>query len=248
MFNGFRVRKLTRDQLAKFLPDHEAIKVFEQITSNAGEILPDNVDQLAIDIGSTSGNANSALAGLVALGQILELLEIEPAQQAVKPDESALLFPPIEPPKRKRYGAFSDSTTQTAAIINTAYAVTWNTTSISNGVSVGTPTSRIIVDEPGVYNFQFSAQLDNTAATIVFFDLWARVNGVDVPNSNGRVRIQSNNAELVASWEFLLQMNAGDYFELMWAADATTAVLQAFAASAPKPATPSVTLAVTNAN
>lgn len=243
----FRFRKLTRDQLAKFLPDHEAIKVFEQITSNAGEILPDQVDQLAIEIGSTSNAANAAAAGLVALSQLLELLEIEPSQQAVKPDESALLLPPIEPPKRKRYGDFSDSTTQTAAAINTAYAVTWNTTNLSVGVSVGSPTSRIIVDEPGVYNFQFSAQLDNTAATAIFFDLWARVNGVDVPNSNGRIRIKDNNAELLPSWNYLLQMNAGDYFELMWAVDATTGQLQAFTASAPHPATPSVTLTVTNA-
>lgn len=248
MFNGFRFRKLTRDQLAKFLPDHEAIKVFEQITSNAGEILPDNVDQLAIEIGGANSSANSALAGLVALGQILELLEIEPAQQVVKADESALLLPPVEPPKRRRYGAFSDSTTQTAAAINTAYAVTWNTTSISNGVFVGSPTSRIVVDEPGVYNFHFSAQLDNTAATLIFFDLWCRVNGVDVPNTNGRVRLKDNNAEAVPSWGYTLQMAAGDYFELMWAVDATSGQLSAAPITAPHPATPSVLLTVTNVN
>ncbi|NCX56205.1 MAG: hypothetical protein EBW87_03290, partial [Burkholderiaceae bacterium] len=59
------------------------------------------------------------------------------------------------PPKRRRLGNFYDTTTQTAAVINTAYAITFNTTDLSEGVYIGSPTSRVYVDTEAVYNFQF---------------------------------------------------------------------------------------------
>jgi len=61
------------------------------------------------------------------------------------------------------YGAFSDTTLQAIVSINEAYAMTFNTTDAANGVSIGSPTSRIVVDNQGVYNVQFSAQLDKTS-------------------------------------------------------------------------------------
>jgi hypothetical protein len=161
----------------------------------------------------------------------------------VLPDDVA---PPIAPPKRSRFGSFYDTTNQTAAVINTAYAVTFDTTDLSEGVYRGSPTSRIYVDEPGVYNFQFSAQLDKTAGGVGIFDFWIRVNGADIANSAGRVRIQGNNAELVTAWNFLTRMKAGDYFELMWAVDDITCQITAFPAVAPIPGIPSVILTVSN--
>jgi len=58
------------------------------------------------------------------------------------------------------YGAFHDTTTQTAAATGTAYAVTFNSTDLSNDVSIGSPTSKIVVANAGIYNFQFSLQLE----------------------------------------------------------------------------------------
>lgn len=145
-----------------------------------------------------------------------------------------------------RYGYFYDTTTQTAALANTAYGMTFNSVGFSRGVTIGTPTSRIYTDRPGLYNIQFSAQLDKTSGGVAFIYIWLRLNGVDVPNSATQIRIQGNNAETVAAWNFVEFMNAGDYFELMWSTTDVDCQILAEPASAPVPGIPSVILTVTN--
>ncbi len=156
------------------------------------------------------------------------------------------LGPPPREYRTPRYGSFYDTTTQTAAAINTAYSMTFNTTDLSVGVTRGTPTSRIYVDRPNIYNIQFSAQLDKTSGGVGLIWIWLSKNGVDVPNSATQIRVQGNNAETVAAWNFLLQMNADDYFELKWAVDDISVQIQAFSAAAPVPGIPSVILTVTD--
>jgi hypothetical protein len=157
---------------------------------------------------------------------------------------SAGIYLSIEPPSKKLYGSFYDTTTQIAAAINTAYPVTFNTTALSRGISIGAPTSRIVISEQGVYDFEFSAQADKTSGGLAIIDIWARINGADIADSNGRIRIQGNDSEDIVSWNYVLNLNAGDYFELVWATDDTSAQLQAFAAAAPHPLTPSIILTV----
>ena len=241
----YKFRKLTRDQLAKFLPDHESIKVFEQITANSGELLPDQIEQLMLDTGIAQANANAALDSLQRIAQALELLATAPPE-ATQSDDAALLLPPPQPEKRKRYGTFYDTTTQAPAVINTAYPITFNTTDLSFGVYRGATTSRIYVDEPGVYDFQFSAQLDNTSGGNHLIYIWARINGTDVANSASQVRLKGNDGELVAAWNFVLPMKDGDYFELVYSASDLAVQIAAQAAVAPVPAIPSVILTVTN--
>ena len=156
------------------------------------------------------------------------------------------LSPPPKEFRSPRYGSFYDTTTQTAAAINTAYAMTFNTTDLSQGVTRGTPTSRIYVDRPNVYNIQFSAQVDKTSGGVALVWVWLRKNGVNVPDSAGQIRIQGNNAEILAAWNYVIQLNAGDYIELMWEVDDTSVILLAEAASAVHPSIPSVILTVTD--
>lgn len=146
----------------------------------------------------------------------------------------------------KRYGSFYDMTTQIAAAINTAYPMTFNTTDISKGVYIGTPTSRIYVDRVGTYNFQFSAQLNKASASAKHIYIWYRVNGVDAANSAGKVNLSGNDAAVVAAWNYVVELNAGDYFELVWSTDDTACQIVTFGASAPVPAIPSVILTVTD--
>jgi hypothetical protein len=163
-------------------------------------------------------------------------------------DVQALSLGPANTPQleRLRYGSFYDTTDQTAAVINTAYAMTFNATDLSQGVYIGSPTSRIYVDTHNVYNIQFSAQLINTAGGAHNAWIWLRKNGTDVANSATTVRIQGNNTELVAAWNFLLSMGAGDYFELMWEVSDLSVSLFADPATAVHPAIPSVILTVTD--
>lgn len=156
------------------------------------------------------------------------------------------LSPPPKEYRVPRYGSFYDTTDQTAAVINTAYAMTFDTTDLSFGVTRGSPTSRIYVDRPNLYNIQFSAQFINTGGGAHRVWIWIRKNGTDVPYTGTVVRIEGNNTEDVAAWNFLLQLNAGDYFELMWEVDNTGITLFADPATAVHPDIPSVILTVTD--
>lgn len=147
---------------------------------------------------------------------------------------------------RKRHGVFYDTSTQTAALINTAYPITLNSTQISDGVYIGTPTSRVYVDRPGTYNFQFSLQLNKANASTKSVYLWYRINGVDANYSATAVALAGSSAASVAAWNFVVELNAGDYFELVWSTDDTGCQIQAAATAAPVPAIPSVILTVTD--
>ena len=146
------------------------------------------------------------------------------------------------------YGAFSDTTTQEAASINTPYAMTFNTTDASNGVSRGSPTSRLVVDEQGVYNIQFSAQLDKKSGATGIIHIWLRKNGNDVVNTASKVAIQGTAAEVVAAWNFIIQLEPSNYVELMWAVDDTNIILHSASATSVWPAIPSVICTVTQVN
>lgn len=143
------------------------------------------------------------------------------------------------------YGVFIDTTTQQPAVINTAYPITMNTTLEAFGVSRDlTYTSRIGVAVGGIYNFQFSVQADNAGGGTTNFWIWFRKNGVDVANSASHVVVSGPADQSVPAWNYMLTMDAGDYFELVWSADSVAAQIHYVAAAAPVPAVPSVILTV----
>lgn len=246
---------ISRAELARFLPNHAAIRAFEELFQTAGQLTPAQIKALQVSIQETSIQAESAGAqtavangALDRIAGALELLATTPRDPA--PNSDALDFlalaPTATPLRRPRYGTFFDTTTQTAAAINTAYSITFNNTDLSEGVYRGGTTSQIFVDTEGVYNFQFSAQLDKTSGGLGVYNIWPAINGVNVANSCTRVRIQGNDAETVAAWNFVFSLKAGDYFELKWSVDNTDCQIVAFPASAPYPAIPSVILTVTD--
>jgi hypothetical protein len=245
---------LTRDQFASFLQDFEQIKQFERLFSTVDTLSTVTVDDISIAAGNAGADVNEALAQIARLADALELLDRAPAsattEQVDDLQDQIAALQQTPPPKEfitPRFGSFYDTTDQTAAVINTAYGMTFDTTDLSFGVTRGSPTSRIYVDRANIYNIQFSAQVINTSgggAHRVW--IWLRKNGTDVPQSATVIRIQGNNTENVAAWNFLLQMNAGDYFELMWEVDDTGVQLHADAATGVHPAIPSIILTVTD--
>lgn len=147
------------------------------------------------------------------------------------------------------FGAFQDNTTQTQVSINTAKAITFNTTDYSNGVSIGSTTSQIITSVAGYYNFQFSAQLDKASGAAASIWIWPKVNGVNISDSASKVSIQGTTAESVPAWNFVLPMQANDYFELYWMTDDINVQIkhEAGFGTAPNdvPAIPSIILTAT---
>jgi uncharacterized membrane protein len=135
-------------------------------------------------------------------------------------------------------------TSVTAAAVNTAYPLTY-TVGSANGISLGSPASRIVFDEGGVYLLSFSAQIASTSASTVVFYFWPRLNGTDVPDTTMQNTLHQNNSTLVVSRAAVLTVADGDYLEAMWAVDSTSGTLQASAATAFAPAAPASTLAIT---
>ena len=251
-----RKLNLTRDQLATFLTDQQQIKQFELLFSTVDAIAPDVVNEVNIAAGTAQSTANDALAQLAYIAQELAVncaLAENKANQALtlvdklnKAVEGLQMTPPPREFKRARYGQFYDTTTQIAGAINTPQAVTFNTTDVSQGVFLGTPTSRVYVDTPNIYNFLFSIQLDKTSGGTGIFWVWPRINGVDVIDSNSQIRLQGNNAETLATVGYFFELKAGDYVEIMFAVSDVSVQVEAFAASAFYPSIPSIILTVSD--
>ena len=154
-----------------------------------------------------------------------------------------------------KYGVFSDTTTQTAAAAYTPQAITFNTTDSSDGFSRGSPTSRIVADRVGHYNFQFSLQISSGSASNKKIWIWPGLNGVDVANSASEISVSGSNTMLIPSWNWVLSLNPNDYFQLMFAVEDTNIQITAAAAQTgangtatfARPAVPSAILTVTEA-
>jgi hypothetical protein len=143
------------------------------------------------------------------------------------------------------YGAFQDSTNQTAANTTTAYPVTFNTTDFSNGVTMASG-SRITVADSGIWNLQFSIQLKNTTNSGQDVDIWFRKNGTNIDNSNSRFHPPARKgsgdpSHIIAALNFFVEMNESDYIEIMWRTENTDVSIEAFGTSTSptRPAVPS---------
>jgi hypothetical protein len=143
------------------------------------------------------------------------------------------------------YGAFSDFTDQTTTI-NTATLMGLSVTDFSNEVSLQTG-SKITVANAGVYNLQFSVQLQNldNAPQDVF--IWLKQNGTDITGSTGLVGMPARKSAGVPfhdikGWNYFLSMNAGDYVQIYWSTTNVDLTIQTYPASGSptKPSTASV--------
>jgi len=143
------------------------------------------------------------------------------------------------------YGAFSDFTSQTTTA-NTATLMALNTTDFSNTVTLVT-SSKLTVANAGIYNLQFSAQLQNldNAPQDVF--IWLKQNGTDIVGSTGKVGMPARKSvgvpfHDIKGWNYFLSMSAGDYVQIYWSTTNASVTIETYAASGTptKPSTASV--------
>lgn len=146
------------------------------------------------------------------------------------------------------YAQYQDDITQTVAVINTGYPIKFRTLDISNGVTVVSD-SRITFANTGIYNLQFSVQLQNSDTQEHDVTIWLRKNGVDVAGSSGFVAVISKHGgvdgHVLPSWNYLLDVVAGEYYELVWSATSTQVTMPFIAAGNPPPSTASALFTVT---
>jgi hypothetical protein len=143
------------------------------------------------------------------------------------------------------YGAFQDSTDQVAANTTTAYAITFDTTDFSNGVTLSN-SSRLNVSQSGIYNVQFSIQFTNTTNASQDVDVWFRKNGTNIDKSNSRFGFAPRKGvgdpfHIIAAMNYFVSLNANDYVEIMWRpTDVGVTIEQYPAGTSPtRPAVPS---------
>ena len=157
------------------------------------------------------------------------------------------------------YGSFYDTTTQTA-VAATATLITINSQDIAREVSIVSGTN-VKVTYPGIYNMQFSVQLENTAASVDDVSIWLRQfnrDGVqyyspsgDLPGSNGMITVPAKHGStpgaIISGWNYFLTMQGGDYIQLVWStAAATTQIVYHASQTGPvRPGTSSVVLTMT---
>ena len=138
-------------------------------------------------------------------------------------------------------GSFYDNTTQTATA-NTPTAMFISQTGFLNDISLS-GTTGMQVNNAGYYNVQFSAQVyRTTGSSSQHIDIWLRVNGTDVANSNSRLNVNDHSIYHVTAWNWFLLLAASDIVEIIWATTAATIELRSEVANLtiPHPETPSV--------
>lgn len=140
-------------------------------------------------------------------------------------------------------GLFYSTTTYVPAAANTGYPINFENIYLHNAVE-RTNTTRITIEAPGVYNFQFSGQITSTNSSSKTVYVWLRRDGVDVGYSTRVYTLSGSGQSAAANWDFDIDMQAGQYMEIVWAADNTNVSLAATAPTAPHPGVPSAVISV----
>jgi hypothetical protein len=142
------------------------------------------------------------------------------------------------------YGSFYDTTTQTNPVANIPRSMSFNTTDITNGVSISGSTSPfntyIKTENAGVYDIQFSAQIDKTDSGADEIVIWLAKNGTALTDTATTLTLTGNNDKVVAAWNWFVNSAANDYYQIIWYSADTDLRLLAEVAGGGHPGIPSV--------
>lgn len=153
------------------------------------------------------------------------------------------------------YGQFTSSTDQTAANTYTAYALTYDVSDFTDGITLSN-SSRLTVPVAGIYQIQYSIQFTSDSTSTELVDIWLRKNGTDVADTNSQFSLPARKSAgvpsaLIAVTPIMIELVANDYLEILWHVSSTSVSVQhlpAVAASAGVtpaiPATPSAIVQV----
>jgi len=149
-----------------------------------------------------------------------------------------------------RYGhsdhaAYYTTATYTAAAANTAYPINWENTAYEQHVDIdGTYPSRIVFEHTGIYQIDFSCELQSTNSSAKSVYIFPRINGTDIAYSTIKHSITANGESKVVSRSGIFTVEAGDYLEAMYAVTDTALRIQGSAATAFAPAAPSASIVI----
>jgi hypothetical protein len=213
---------------------------YDNITGISRAVMKDNAQET---IGNYDGNARP--------GELVVNLVVDPPALYIGNNLGQLTAISSGSNITPAYGQFYSNVTQSVASPNTEYRFAFNNIDLSSNVSLGSgaSNSRIIINQTGLYNIQFSAQVDKIAGggTTASTTIWFKKNGTAIPATAGFVTLDQN-LQVVQSWNILANVaNVGDYYEIAYSASATVFSFPALPAnvSVGYPATPSIIVTVT---
>ena len=151
--------------------------------------------------------------------------------------------PTIE--QQKNYGTFNRTTNYVAAAANTAYAIPFTTAPVTNGISIGSPTSRIVFSQSGYYDISCTLQYTSTNAAQKDAYAWIRKNGVNIPQSSRITTLALNGGYRTSFISEAVSLAANDYIEIMFATTDVALSIVAAPATAFAPGSPAANLIVT---
>jgi hypothetical protein len=158
-------------------------------------------------------------------------------------DGTIFVRPTIE--QQRYFGGFAKTDSTTPNVINTAYALILNSTEFSSGVSLGSPASKIIIGQAGLYNVSTSVQIISTNSTSKDVRMWLRKNGnVNLPNSTRIHTVHVNNQYTTLSISDVYTFFVNDYIEVMYASDDIHVRIETVAETAYSPISPAVVVAI----
>ena len=145
------------------------------------------------------------------------------------------------------HGVFHSEINQSATSTTTAYSLSAETTDFSVGVTA-VDGYKFTVASGGTFNFQFSAVFEKTqGGSIEYVSIWLALNGTNIPWSNTDVSMANNNEYVIAAWNYVEELNPGDYLELKWRTSTLNMVCSFIGeqSNPTRPATPSVIVTLT---
>jgi len=143
------------------------------------------------------------------------------------------------------FGLFEDDAAQTFASANTPYVLDITESEIAYGMSLAS--NQITVDYAGLYDVHVGADFTNTSSQIHDAYMWLRVNGTNVAHTTAQFGVSDKQGSTVGatpvSVTHPLELDSGDYVEIVVAVDDTSVSLAARAEQTTpyaRPSSPSV--------
>ena len=134
---------------------------------------------------------------------------------------------------------------QPIAVVNTAQVITFNQTYLESGFSInGASNSQITATYSGVYNFQFTTQIVSGSASSKTIYIWISRNGTDLGYTAKDVILSGSADVNEATWNFNLDLAAGEYVEMKWSSDDIDASLNSEAPASPHPGVASAVVTI----
>ena len=224
------------------------------ILATGGNVINDNTVGIVVtgkgnNLGGDNSNVMIAGDNNIILPGITDVMLINSSNLTIA-ESHVTYIDGIQYSASKKYGAFHDESIQSVAAINTNYEISLSNTDLSSGVSLGSPSSRIVFDNSGIYTITFSIQLVNASAQIQDANIFLRKNGTNLTQSNSHLSMLekhgSKNGGAIVTVNFLLSMSANDYIEMVWNATSTDVKIETIPliVTPSTPATPSVIITI----